>query len=398
MKSKIVLGALLLLGTAFSCMVAYADPPVISGSPSFTGSGVIGVPIQLQGVSACSLTNTGGSGSTVKIQTSNDGTNWQDLLTETTGNTGTAGVGSSNTGLVWFRINVTIYGSGTGIAAYACNGSVQGGSGGGGTSTFPPYPWIVQPTNVPTLNVNCVSGGCPTPIPFPSPYFNFSPAPNGAAILGVVPVSPSGTPWPLNAGNQPIVQVSALPAAGPTSSPGNVPLVTDVQANASPQPTAASGIRKTVTCDPTTGTQCATVTSGGALVTTGFQNSSGVVVATICDKFASVAISSQTTTELVAASGSTAVYLCGAVVGYNGTTTTATLNFKYGTKTTNPCDTGAVSITGAIGIGTGTAATLPVSVMPFNTMAYYATPASQELCATTVGTNSITVLVSYAQH
>ena len=381
MKSKIVLGALLLLGTAFSCMVAYADPPVISGSPSFTGSGVIGVPIQLQGVSACSLTNTGGSGSTVKIQTSNDGTNWQDLLTETTGNTGTAGVGSSNTGLVWFRINVTIYGSGTGIAAYACNGSVQGGSGGGGTSTFPPYPWIVQPTNVPTLNVNCVSGGCPTPIPFPSPYATSSPG----NVLLTNNVQANASPYPTDASGHVIVGNAA-----PTSSPGNVPLV--VPANASAQPYTAS-LPEPVAIQ--SALPSGTNTIGAVTV---FQNSSGNVIATICDSVKSTAISSATTTEIVAASGSSKVYLCGATYSATGTVTTATMELKYGTKNSTPCDTGAATITSSMALGTASTATAAYVLLPVQTIAYYNTPASQELCATSVGTQAGNLVVYYAQH
>lgn len=155
---KPLAGCALLMGSLFSCLVARADAPVINGAPTFTGTGVLFGPQAMQGVSACSLTNTGGSGNTAKIQTSNDGvSNWTDLVTATTGNTVTAGVGSSNTALLYMRVNVTIYGSGTGTAAFTCNGSVQGGSGGaGGTVAISPQPIQVSGS----IGVNN----------FPSPY------------------------------------------------------------------------------------------------------------------------------------------------------------------------------------------------------------------------------------
>lgn len=60
---------------------------------------------------------------------------------------------------------------------------------------------------------------------------------------------------------------------------------------------------------------------------------------------AAIAISSATTTELVPTSAGRTNYVCHIDATLSGTTPTAT--FKTGTKVTNPCDTGAASLTGA---------------------------------------------------
>jgi hypothetical protein len=100
----------------------------------------------------------------------------------------------------------------------------------------------------------------------------------------------------------------------------------------------------------------------------------------IAKSSASIAITSATTTKLVAASTGKKVYVCGVKATIAGTT--PTIEFEYGTKVSTECDTGATALTGAfaptagsiLGIGDG-------GQVQFQTIA------SNELCAVTTGTS-----------
>lgn len=102
-------------------------------------------------------------------------------------------------------------------------------------------------------------------------------------------------------------------------------------------------------------------------------------------------ISSATTTSLVAASGSTVIYVCGFSMSMVGAI--ESLKFVYGTQVTNPCDTGQTALTGAF--ADGTASDIAWSYGPGSTI--FKTIASQQLCAVTTGTVSIQGLVTFVQ-
>lgn len=99
---------------------------------------------------------------------------------------------------------------------------------------------------------------------------------------------------------------------------------------------------------------------------------------------APIAISTATTTQLVALSGTTVVYLCGyqAVAGAG---TNPSLQFVYGTGSS--CATGLTSLTGAMATGVTVATGVPGPIFessPGNTI--LKTPAGNALCVTTGGT------------
>lgn len=91
-------------------------------------------------------------------------------------------------------------------------------------------------------------------------------------------------------------------------------------------------------------------------------------------------IGAAATTVIVPAVTSARVYVCAFVGSLAGTTPSITL--KYGTKVTNDCDTGAVSLTGTI---------LPTSGVMISAGwgdDILVTPPSQQVCGTTVGSGS----------
>lgn len=111
---------------------------------------------------------------------------------------------------------------------------------------------------------------------------------------------------------------------------------------------------------------------------------------------ASINISSATTTQLVAISGSTAIYVCGFTVTINQIITTAnTIQFEYGTSTN--C-TGVNKLTGLFGAG-GITAGLPIAVTyGYGTGTIFTAPASNGLCALTAGTTpNIQGVLTYVQ-
>jgi len=88
-----------------------------------------------------------------------------------------------------------------------------------------------------------------------------------------------------------------------------------------------------------------------------------------------ISISSATTTQLVALSGTTHVYVCGFAFTLAGTT--PTLAFEYGTGTT--CGTGTTALTGAFSAAQ--------SVYPPGYTVMTA-PSGNALCAVTTGTGT----------
>lgn len=103
-----------------------------------------------------------------------------------------------------------------------------------------------------------------------------------------------------------------------------------------------------------------------------------------------VNVGASTTAALVAAVTGKSVYLCSFAASAVGTNPTMTL--KSGTQTTNPCDTGAVSLTGAM---VPAAADGMVNLGVGSTITTAA--AAKQLCLTTGATTSIQGVATYVQ-
>jgi hypothetical protein len=115
--------------------------------------------------------------------------------------------------------------------------------------------------------------------------------------------------------------------------------------------------------------------------------SSGVAKSSV-----SVSITTATTTQIVAASGTTAIYVCGYNIASNSTATTNTFQFEFGTGGT--CGAGTTVLSGAMANG--------VNAVSFNMSGgatLMKTTASQGLCiVSTVGTGpSIAGFVTFVQ-
>lgn len=112
---------------------------------------------------------------------------------------------------------------------------------------------------------------------------------------------------------------------------------------------------------------------------------------------ASISISTATTTELVALSGTKTIYVCGFSLTISQVVTTAnTLRFQYGTGST--CGTGTTNITGLLG-GGGITAGLPIVLITANSNTLFSTAAGNALCALTAigATASFQGFVTYVQ-
>lgn len=111
-------------------------------------------------------------------------------------------------------------------------------------------------------------------------------------------------------------------------------------------------------------------------------------VSALCDTSHAVAITSATTTELVASDPlGRSVIVCGIFLTISGTNPTAVL--KYGTKASSACDTAAVVLTGAMVLTAG------VTTFGNGGIAILATPGGQELCLTSGGTPTIEGWIYY---
>lgn len=107
-------------------------------------------------------------------------------------------------------------------------------------------------------------------------------------------------------------------------------------------------------------------------------------------------ISTATTTQLVAISGTTAIYVCNFSLTISQVITTAnTLLFEYGTGST--CGTGTTVLTGLFGAG-GVSAAAPIVVTGFGSTLFKA-PAGNALCALTAigATGSFQGVLTYVQ-
>lgn len=109
-------------------------------------------------------------------------------------------------------------------------------------------------------------------------------------------------------------------------------------------------------------------------------------------------ISTATTTQLVALSGSTIVYVCSVNLTISQVVTTANiLTFVYGTGSS--CATGQVALTGGFGTGGVTAAPPLVLTMGASGGTIFKNIAGNALCATTTigGSGAFTGVLTYVQ-
>jgi len=119
-----------------------------------------------------------------------------------------------------------------------------------------------------------------------------------------------------------------------------------------------------------------------------FQNSAGPAPAVSCDKSQSVNITTATTTQIVAISGTTVIYVCGFTFDKSSAAGTA-FQFVYGTGAS--CATGQAILTAAMD---GPAA-WAVSGSGLGTI--FRTAAAQALCITSTGAIGLQGFVTYSQ-
>lgn len=112
-------------------------------------------------------------------------------------------------------------------------------------------------------------------------------------------------------------------------------------------------------------------------------------VPTVQKSSVAVAISTATTTQLVALSAGKTIYFCGFVGSMGGTTPAVT--FEYGTGSN--CATGTVVLTGAIAPTSGS-----ILLMPIGSSTWFQTASANALCALSAGTTpSIQGVLTYVQ-
>lgn len=114
-----------------------------------------------------------------------------------------------------------------------------------------------------------------------------------------------------------------------------------------------------------------------------------------CDKSAIINVNNGVNAQLVAASGSTVIYVCSFSMTI-AAATTANVSFKYGTGTT--CGTGTTQLTGLF--GSAVAAATPFSVSQGSGLGVlFAAPAGNALCVFNGGSGagSAQGVLTYAQ-
>jgi hypothetical protein len=104
---------------------------------------------------------------------------------------------------------------------------------------------------------------------------------------------------------------------------------------------------------------------------------------------ASISISSATTTSVATAATGKTISVCDLAMTLTGTA--PTVQFKYGTQASTPCDTGATNLTGALAPTAGSF----ISAGGFGD--HFHAPASTQLCITSGGTPTVGGWVTYVQ-
>lgn len=110
-----------------------------------------------------------------------------------------------------------------------------------------------------------------------------------------------------------------------------------------------------------------------------------------------VNLSAAATTELIAISGSTVIYICDFAFSISQVVTTAN-TLKFVTGTGAACATGQTNLTGLFGAG-GVTAGIPIVISANSPGTVFRTPAGQALCATTAigASGSFQGVVTYVQ-
>lgn len=213
---------------------------------------------------------------------------------------------------------------------------------------------------------------------------------NGAGTLTVIGSGITGSPsgctivlkYQSNAGGS---------ATGAISTTSFTPATSTQQFTITPSVANGDNYIATYACSstyPTAGTLSisfspSSAAAGGAITVT----NSGDPCANpnVAKSSVSVAISTATTTQIVAISGTKAVYVCGGTLVFGASTTA---QFEYGTSTN--C-TGTNALTGVMSPGTGTTVGLSGDGTRFGA------PASNGLCVVSTGTGGIEGYISYVQ-
>jgi hypothetical protein len=110
-----------------------------------------------------------------------------------------------------------------------------------------------------------------------------------------------------------------------------------------------------------------------------------------------VNLAAAATTELVAISGTTVIYVCDFTISISQVVTTAN-TLKFVTGTGSACATGQTNLTGLFGAG-GVTAGIPIVVFANSPGTVFKTPAGQALCVTTAigGSAQFQGVVTYVQ-
>lgn len=118
----------------------------------------------------------------------------------------------------------------------------------------------------------------------------------------------------------------------------------------------------------------------------------------IAKSSAKITVTNTTAQEVVTASASKVIYVCGFSATIQGSATTVgTLQFEYGTKTTNGCDTGTATLTDVFQ-GNITASVPTLITSGGGGFTQFSTAASNELCAVSTGTTiSVKGYLTYVQ-
>jgi hypothetical protein len=198
--------------------------------------------------------------------------------------------------------------------------------------------------------------------------------------------------------------VLTITGSGITGSPSGCTVALKYQGNNSP--TVGTAVA-TISVTPSTGVQTFTVAPsvlmGDSYVAT-FACSTYPTAGTLSASFSpvsttaldpcftsakssvSVAITTATTTQLVALAAGKSVYVCGFTASFGATTTA---QFEYGTGAT--CGTGTTVLTGTFTPGTGVVLSLATDGTEFSA------PAGNALCAVSTGTGGIQGVLTYVQ-
>lgn len=105
---------------------------------------------------------------------------------------------------------------------------------------------------------------------------------------------------------------------------------------------------------------------------------------------ASISVASTTAVQIAAASATRATHVQAYSLVAAGTTT---VQLEYGTQVTNPCDTGAVVLTGAMSMGANNSLTAGNGGADL-----FIVPAGKQFCIVQTGAVQLSGFVTYTQH